>query len=46
MQSWGDDRFSRFYMVGDRISGSPIDFGNRPYSTPALLRRSVIQVKN
>ena len=37
-----DDRFSHFCMVSGRISGFPIDFGCRPYNTPALLCRSVM----
>jgi len=38
----GDDRFSHLCMVSSRISGFPIDFGCRPYNTPALLCQSVI----
>ena len=37
-----DYRFSRFCMVSGRISDFHIDFGRRPYNTPALPCRSVI----
>ena len=28
---FGDDRFSQFCMVGDRISDFPVDLRSRPY---------------
>ena len=31
----GDDWFSKFCMVGGRISGFPFDLRSRPYNTPA-----------
>jgi len=38
----GDDRLSYFCMVSGRILDFPIDFGCRPYNTPALPCRNVI----